>query len=218
LGGQLRSRFPAEQLGWPIQGAGFGGPLPPLQINGFADGDDGEQPPQVGAVIQLSEATLLGPQAEAFEGAQGDVFVVPGQCGDALEPGARQADQPPEVNLQQPLHGGVLAVLELGDPECPLVGGRHWGGPASDVVVDCSRPQRSPHPPFAARRTGREKKLDMPVGFSGPRAMYPVEGPGRAVISRIPEKGTECPAVRATAAQPAWPSSRWRGGGGPPRW
>src|SRR5262249_12916210 len=105
FGGQLRSRLPAEQLSWAVQGVGFGGPLPALQVDGFADRNDSEQTPQVGAIIQLNESTLLGPQAKAFEGAQCHVLVVPGQCGDALEPGARQADQPPEVNLQQPLHG-----------------------------------------------------------------------------------------------------------------
>ena len=115
-------------MGGRVRGAGQGGlvehgtaaPLLPAlvlrQVNRLAGGEEDEELPQVQAVVQLGEAVLLGPTAEAVEGAQGDVFLVGGAAGRGAELLAGQTDQAAEVALPQLLGRVRVAGLEPVDP------------------------------------------------------------------------------------------------------
>src|SRR3954453_487876 len=116
------------------------------QVGRLARGDQDEQLPQVVAVLQLREAALLGGPAEAVEGVQGHVLLVGRPPRRGPEFGPRQADQPPEVALPQPLRGLALALLESPDPVADRSGLRHSSSPrarASGVrpLAQCPPPR-----------------------------------------------------------------------------
>src|SRR5262249_26850815 len=93
------------------------GLLPPLQVDGLADGHQRQEPPQVVAVVQPREAAALRAEAEALEGAEGDVLVVAGQATLSAEARRGQRDQPLEVAFEQQADRLAVASLELLDPE-----------------------------------------------------------------------------------------------------
>src|SRR5262249_42971592 len=94
-------------------------------VDGLAAGDHHQDLPQVVAVAQPREPTLLGAAAEAVKGAQRDVLLVGHAPLDLAQFRARQAHQAAEVPLPQRLGGGAVPLLELFEPERDVAGGRH---------------------------------------------------------------------------------------------
>src|SRR5262249_46593355 len=110
LGGEGGRRLRAFELfqgrsrGGRVRGAGQGGlvehgPASPLlpalvlrQVRRLAGGEEDEELPQVQAVVQLGKAAVLGPPAEAVEGAESDVLLVGGAAGRGAELLAGQTD------------------------------------------------------------------------------------------------------------------------------
>ena len=86
------------------------------QVKRLAGGEEDEELPQVQSVVQSGKAVLLGPPAEAVEGAEGDVFLVGGAAGRSAELLFGQTNQATEVTLPQLLGRVRVAGLEPVDP------------------------------------------------------------------------------------------------------
>ena len=80
------------------------------------------QLPEVVAIEQFGEALLLGAEAEAFEGGQGDVFGIDGLRPRAPQPALGLADQPGEIALPQLLDGPIVDFSDGLRNELPFAG------------------------------------------------------------------------------------------------
>src|SRR5262245_47214097 len=81
----------------------------------LAEGDGGQEVPQVVAVVQMGEATLRGAATDAIEGAEGHVLFVGGAAVLSPEPGAGQASQAAEIAIPEWGKGVTFAALEPRD-------------------------------------------------------------------------------------------------------
>src|SRR5262249_12813339 len=101
-----------------------------VQVARLAQRDDHQELPQVVAVVELGEAALLRPAAEAVEGAERHVLLV----GDGAAGGPQalpgQAHELREIALPEPLRAGLGAGLQLRDPERD--GSRHDAPPPEE--------------------------------------------------------------------------------------
>jgi hypothetical protein len=86
--------------------------LTPQQIDRFPNRDDVEDLPEIVAVLEAWETSLLGAEQEALHDAQGDVLLVSPMGAALADPVACQPDEPLEVRLPEPLSALAVTTLE----------------------------------------------------------------------------------------------------------
>ena len=86
------------------------------QVEGFAGGDDDQEPPQVVAVVELGKAARGHAAKEAVKGVLDDVFLVGGPAAGRLKLLAGQGHELAVVALPERLRGGGVAAFQRRNP------------------------------------------------------------------------------------------------------
>src|SRR5262249_47256115 len=152
LGGKFRRRLTVDQLfqadfaATGIRKAGerrlvedgIAAPLLPAvaehELVSLARGDGDQEPPEVVTVVQLREATMPGPPAEAIEGAQGHVLFVRAAARQAVQFLASQPDESLEIALPEILRGRRVPVPQPAEPLADRLIRRHRTRPPTGKV------------------------------------------------------------------------------------
>ena len=99
-----------------LTGPAFQPPLAPPLVAGLALGEEGQQVPEVVAVLEARELAATHGETEAVEGAEGDVLLVRRAAGKSTQLGLRQADEAREKTIPDVPGGGGVARLQQVDP------------------------------------------------------------------------------------------------------
>src|SRR5262249_5260259 len=119
----------------------------------------GKQMPEIVAILQLRKLALLGTKKEADEGALDDVLLIGAVQTLALEFGARQPQEPPEIAGQQLLRGGSVAFLDPPDQLGNRPGrGHRKNRPQGEIASRISEADfRKPITPLQVKRQQNER-------------------------------------------------------------
>src|SRR5688572_19335622 len=112
-----------------------------LLVDHFADGDGGQQLPELLTIDHGGELAFGGALVQTTQNAQRDVLLVRDPPGRLTETRAGQLDQLAIVPLPQKTRGVLIAGLKFPEPACnPLVNGHDC--PHSLVVETAASPTR----------------------------------------------------------------------------